>query len=150
MKTTILIVGITLMSMNLHSQDNNSFLAVEDSVQTIVDSVPKIQMENVITAGDTANFCINGAMDGALYHGKKGGAFVLGFLFGPFALIGTSASNPTPEKGNDTYIMSDNRSQFKDPQYRRCYRNRVRKQLTTSAALGWLTEVLLVFVLINY
>jgi len=91
--------------------------------------------------------CLKGRLDAENYHGKKGGHFVLGFLFGPFAIVGTLLSNPTPERGKETYIMSKNKEIFNDPEYLSCYRKKAKGQLIGMEALGWGTWILLLLIL---
>jgi hypothetical protein len=55
-------------------------------------------------------------------------------FLGPFAMIGTAVSNPTPEKGERTFDMSINRELFNDPDYLECYKvNAKRKQIQMEA-----------------
>jgi hypothetical protein len=61
------------------------------------------------------NNCLKGRFDAETFHGKRTGHFFLGVLFGPFALIGTALSNPTPNRGKDTYTLSPNKDLFNDP-----------------------------------
>ena len=95
-------------------------------------------------ADDDPNKCMNGKLDAELYHGKKGGHFLLGVLFGPFAMIGTALSNPIPEKGRQTYMLSKNREQFHDPEYLSCYKRKAKGQLIGAEALGWGAWILFV------
>ena len=71
---------------------------------------------------DDVNKCLTARLDAENYHGKKGGHFVLGLFFGPFAMIGTALANPTPYKGKNTYMMSENKELFNDPEYLSCYK----------------------------
>ncbi len=108
--------------------------------------IHSIQFENVgdkvytqylkISEGDPDK-CFSGKLDADNYHGKKGGHFVLGVLFGPFAIIGTALANPTPDKGKRTYNMSQNRELFSDPEYISCYRKKAKGKLIGAEALGW-------------
>lgn len=93
------------------------------------------------------NNCLNGRLDAENYHGKRVGHFVLGVLFGPFAMIGTALANPTPEKGKQTYMKSMNKEQFSDPQYLSCYKKRAKGQLIGMEALGWGAWILTVLVI---
>jgi hypothetical protein len=93
------------------------------------------------------NKCLQGRLDAENYHGKKGGHFLLGVLFGPFAMIGTALAEPTPEKGKMTYMLSKNKDQFNDPEYLMCYKKKARSQLIGSEALGWGAWVLFLLVL---
>lgn len=83
------------------------------------------------------NHCLSGSLDAENFHGKKGGHFVLGVLFGPFAIIGTALADPTPDKGKSTYMLSKNKELFNDPEYLSCYRKKAKTQLMTMEALGW-------------
>jgi hypothetical protein len=92
--------------------------------------------------------CIKGQMDAQMFHGKKGGHFVLGFLFGPFAMIGTAISSPTPVRGRDTMILSQNSDLFTDPEYISCYKKKAKGQLIGMEAAGWGAWILL-YILMN-
>jgi hypothetical protein len=95
---------------------------------------------------DTTNAdkCMFGQQDAEMFHGKNFGHFVLGFLFGPFALIGTALANPTPDKGQRTYMMSEHKDLFSDPSYLLCYKKKARGKLLGREAAGWGTWLLLV------
>jgi hypothetical protein len=92
------------------------------------------------------NLCLKGRLDAENYHGKKGGHFVLGMLFGPFAMVGTAISNPTPERGKYTYLMSKNKEHFSDPEYLSCYTKKAKNQLITMEALGFGAWILILLV----
>lgn len=81
--------------------------------------------------------CMNGRLDAESYHGKKGTHVALGFLFGPFAMLGTAMANPTPEKGKSTYMMSKNKEHFSDLEYLSCYKKKAKVQLIGMEAIGW-------------
>ena len=72
------------------------------------------------------NACLKGRMDAEGLHGKKGTHFVLGFLFGPFAMLGTLISQPTPDRGKNTYLLSNNKELFTDPVYISCYKKKLK------------------------
>lgn len=107
----------------------------------------KVYTDYMQMADGDPNKCLNGRLDAENYHGKKGGHFVLGVLFGPFAMIGTALANPTPEKGKQTYMMSKNKEQFSDPEYLSCYRKKAQEQLIGMEALGWGAWILLLLLL---
>ncbi len=90
------------------------------------------------------NKCLNGRLDAQSYHGKKGLHFALGVLFGPFAMIGTALSNPTPYRGINTLLMSKNKEQFSDPEYLTCYKKKAKGNLVLMELAGWGTWILLV------
>jgi hypothetical protein len=87
--------------------------------------------------------CFAGRLDAQLYHGKKGGHFVLGVLFGPFAMIGTALANPTPDKSRKNTERSKNKDLFGDPEYIQCYKKKAKGQLIGAEALGWGSYLLL-------
>jgi len=93
------------------------------------------------------NKCMNARLDAENFHGKKGGHVVLGFLFGPFAMLGTAIASPTPDKGKRTYLMSKNKDEFDDLEYISCYKKRAKGQLIGMEAVGWGGAILL-FILI--
>lgn len=95
----------------------------------------------------TESKCLKGQLDAENYHGKKGGHYVLGLLFGPFAMIGTALSNPTPDKGKRTYMISQNKDIFNDLEYLSCYKKKAKGQLIGMEALGWGTWILFILVL---
>ncbi|MDH5598318.1 MAG: hypothetical protein OEY34_04290 [Cyclobacteriaceae bacterium] len=103
----------------------------------------KIYTEYIKLADEDPDKCLRGRLDAELYHGKKGGHFVLGVLFGPFAMIGTALANPTPEKGKQTYLMSENKEEFNDPAYLSCYVKKAKAQLIGIEALGWAAWILI-------
>jgi hypothetical protein len=92
--------------------------------------------------------CLKGRYDAETFHGKRGGHFVLGMLFGPFAMIGTALSKPTPARGRDTMLLSPNKDLFSDPEYISCYMKRAKGQLIGMEAAGWGAWILFV-VLVN-
>jgi len=87
--------------------------------------------------------CLKARTDANMYHGKTGLHVALGVLFGPFAILGAAVANPSPEKGNDTYIMSKNREIFSDPAYISCYKKKAKGQNVGNTALGWAAWILL-------
>lgn len=107
----------------------------------------KVYTDYMEMADDDPNKCLNGRLDASNYHGKSGGHYVLGFLFGPLAIIGTALSNPTPERGKETYMMSKNKEQFSDPEYLSCYKKKVKKNLIAWEVSGWLGSILLLLLL---
>jgi hypothetical protein len=87
--------------------------------------------------------CLQGRKDAHAFHGKKGGHFFLGLLFGPLAVIGTALANPTPDKGRDTYREVQNRNLLTDPIYIKCYKKRAKGQLIGAEFFGWGTWVVI-------
>lgn len=95
----------------------------------------------------TMDKCAKGQNDADMFHGKKGSHVVLGILFGGFAVLGAAVTNPTPEKGINTQIMSENKELFNDPSYRSCYIRQARKNNTNGALIGWGSWVLFLLLL---
>lgn len=87
--------------------------------------------------------CLKGRQDADMYHGKGGAHFALGALFGPFAIIGAALANPTPQKGNETLQLSENQDMFDNPEYLQCYKKKAKKKNVGTAALGWLSWIIL-------
>ena len=101
---------------------------------------------NKISENTLESKCLKGRLDAENYHGKKGGHVALGFLFGPFAMIGTALANPTPYKGSKTLMASKNKEDFDDPEYLSCYKKKAKGQLLGMEGIGlgaWLLLVLL-------
>lgn len=110
------------------------------------DTQDKVYTDYMQMVGENPEKCLKGRLDAENFHGKKGGHFILGVLFGPFAMIGTALANPTPEKGRRTYLYSKNKDQFSDLEYLSCYRKKARGQLIGMEALGWGAWILFVLV----
>ena len=129
--------------------DGQRFVIPASDIHSIVFEDPKNKvytnyMQQVENQSDK---CMNGRLDAETYHGKKGGHFVLGVLFGPFAMIGTALANPTPDKGARTYMLSQNKDQFSDPAYLSCYKKKAKGQLIGMEALGWGAWVLIILLI---
>lgn len=107
----------------------------------------KIYKDYIKSLLNDPNKCLNGRLDAENYHGKKVGHFFLGMLFGPFAMVGTALSNPTPERGKQTYMMSNNKEQFSDLEYLSCYKKKAKGQLIAMEGLGWGTWILIILLL---
>lgn len=93
------------------------------------------------------DLCMKGKADAENFHGKGAGHFFLGMLFGPFAIIGTAVSAPSPDRGRKTYMMSQNKEHFSDPSYLSCYRKKAKGKLIGMEAAGWGTFLLLMLLL---
>lgn len=102
----------------------------------------KILIEYLALSESDTNKCLKGSLDAEFLHKRSGEYFLLGFLFGPVALIGAALGNPSPLRGNDTYSKSTNASIFSDPEYLSCYRKRARRDNAKKAALGFASSVL--------
>ncbi len=106
----------------------------------------KVYTKYMELADSDPSKCLKADDDAHLLHGKKGGHFMLGFLFGPFAIVGTLLSTPVPYRGKNTYMLSQNRHLFKDPEYLKCYMKRARQDLIAAEVLGWAAWALLVLI----
>ena len=115
-----------------------SFLLVEDSTKEIYSA-----LQNLDVSDSNVNICQLAQVDASMYHGKKFGHFCLGLLFGPFSMIGTALSNPTPFRGSETALLSKNSQYFSDPVYLTCYKKKVKGQLIGTEAIGWAAWLLL-------
>jgi hypothetical protein len=91
--------------------------------------------------------CVNGRLDAARYHGKKSGHIALGFLFGPFAILGTALSDPTPQKGRMTKQMSKHQDLFEDPDYLGCYRKKAKGKLIGAESIGFGISLLMIILI---
>lgn len=97
----------------------------------------KVYTEYLKLSDSDADKCLQGSLDAEFLHGKKWEHVALGVLFGPFALVGTALSEPSPKTGTNTYAESANKDIFDDPEYLSCYRKTARKRLAGKSALGW-------------
>jgi hypothetical protein len=131
---------------DINSLDCNSKINVEQKqyILTITDIV-SLQLEEPYSSVENSFIksciedsikCINGSFDAKKYHGKKGQHILLGMFLGPYAMIGTALSNPTPERGEKTMSMSKNNELFNDPEYRKCYKKKAKRQLIGMEAIG--------------
>jgi hypothetical protein len=100
-----------------------------------------------LALSDNNSNCLSGDLDAESYHGKKGGQFALGVLFGPFALIGTALANPTPMTGAKTAMLSKNKELFSDLEYLSCYKKKAKGQLLGATAMGWASWILFLLIL---
>jgi hypothetical protein len=58
-------------------------------------------------------------------------------------MLGTLASNPTPQRGKKTIMVSENKQIFNDPEYLNCYRKTAKGQLIGMEALGWAAWIII-------
>lgn len=91
--------------------------------------------------------CVNGRLDAGSYHGKKSSHIAMGFLFGPFAMLGTALANPTPEKGKLTGKMSEHTDLFNDPDYLECYQKKAKGKLIGAEAIGFGISALMILLI---
>ena len=96
----------------------------------------KFVLASNVIAEEDSSACVKGASDAKKYHGKIASHIVLGMFLGPYAMIGTAFANPTPEKGERTYTMSDNKELFDDPDYLECYKKKAKRKLIQMEAIG--------------
>jgi hypothetical protein len=130
-------------SIKIQTNDKNIFVYQISEIDKITKELrtsslnDQYQISNGNQTNDNSSKCLKGQLDAENYHGKKGTHFALGVLFGPFAMIGTAVSEPTPQRGKRTLIMSKNKDQFNDPIYLSCYKKKAKGQLIGMEALGW-------------
>jgi len=111
------------------------------------DTDSRIYRDYLEMANDEVSASVAGKLDAKAFHGKKAGHFVLGFLFGPFSMLGTAASNPTPQRGKKTVELSENKKLFENPEYLKAYRKSAKGSLIGAEALGWGAWILLLLML---
>jgi hypothetical protein len=93
---------------------------------------------------DPTRSCQAGTSDADLYHKRFAGNFAGGMLLGVFWVIGAAVSNPSPMRGQQTMMMSDNKDLFTNPYYLNCYKKKARSKNVIAALAGWGTWILLV------
>jgi hypothetical protein len=86
---------------------------------------------------DSTNNCLDGKLDAGNYHGKKGTHIALGFLFGPFSIIGTAIASPNPSRDKNTIANSQHQDKFDDPEYLTCYKKKAKGQNILYEGIGW-------------
>lgn len=131
------IVSIKHDVIKMKWQDDKLFIPLEDIEQIEFESPgSKLALEFMTPQGQGEK-CIAAQQDAEMYHGKVGGHVVLGFFFGPFALIGTALAQPYPHRGRHTPIMSKNKDLFDDPEFALCYKRIAKGKLLGAEAIGW-------------
>lgn len=110
----------------------------------VADSIFSVEFEDVhdpiytdYLALASSDACLKGMADAQQFHGKGFTHVVLGFLFGPFAVVGAALASPNPYNGKRTVLMSPNRDTFSDPIYLKCYKKKAKGRNVGHAALGW-------------
>lgn len=130
-----------------HTGGKNYPIPAEDILALKFEDVTNPIYTSYIAIADNSSNCLSGDADAGLYHGKRGGQFALGVLFGPFALIGTALANPSPFTGAKTAMLSTNKELFSDAEYLSCYKKKAKGQLMGATALGWASWILFVLIL---
>jgi sRNA-binding regulator protein Hfq len=151
----VIIEQIPNQQIKIQTKDKNIFVFKYDEIDRITKDINSIsttsendnQSENTSQEKKGDSTCENATLDAENYHGKKGLHFGLGVLFGPFAMIGTAISEPTPMKGKQTMSMSKNKSKFNDHSYLSCYKKKAKSQLIQMEAIGWGSWLLLLLIL---
>jgi hypothetical protein len=93
------------------SQGKKYFIPVTDIYSIFFENKEdKVYVDYVALDSTKSSHCLLGSRDAQLLHGKKG-SHIVGALFGPFAILGTALSNPTPYVGNNT-SLSENKDKF--------------------------------------
>lgn len=129
--------------------EGNKYVIPADDIYSLQfsDTNDKVYTNYLALSAGSENACLNGSLDAENYHGKNGAHFVYGILFGPFAILGTALSNPTPSSGKNTLTMSKNKDQMNDLEYLSCYQKKAKGKLIGMEALG-LGATLLLLLLI--
>jgi hypothetical protein len=151
----VVIEQVPDQTVKIQTKDKNIFVyqfneiekITKEEVHAISNDQSQQKSSNNKSSNDNSTKCLNGQLDAENYHGKKGTHFVLGVLFGPFAMIGTAVSEPKPQRSKQTLMMSNNKDQFNDPNYLSCYKKKAKGQLIGMEALGWGSWILLLLIL---
>ena len=96
---------------------------------------------------DDPDKCMKGQVDAEMFHGKAGLHIFLGALFGPLAMLGVAAGDPSPSNGNSTYLMSENKNLFSDPNYLMCYKKKAKGKNFGNTGIGWAAGFLLLLIM---
>lgn len=137
-------------NVTFKATDDNKYVIPAADILTIEfeNTSDSIYMEYLSRLHNDPDACMKGHMDARNYHGKTGGHIAAGILFGPFAIIVAAASNPTPQKGEDTNTLSQNRELFNDPNYLHCYSKEAKKKNVQNTAIGWGMWILFILLIL--
>jgi len=143
------VLKIKNCEVTFKAADGNKYFIPAEDIFSVVFENPsdKVYTEYLQLADSDPDKCMKGRMDADNYHGKAGLHVALGVLFGPFAIIGAAVSTPTPQKGKDTYAMSQNKDMFQDPMYLNCYTKKARGKNVGNTAIGWGAWILFILAL---
>ncbi|MCK4346655.1 MAG: hypothetical protein KAX05_15330 [Bacteroidales bacterium] len=122
--------------------DGKTYFIPADDIYSIVFENENDKVLQAYLLLDDREKCFKGGQDASLFHGKAVGHFVLGAIFGPFAVVGAAIANPTPDRGSKTFMMSKNRDLFDDPAYLECYIRKAKGKNVIHTAIGWATWVI--------
>lgn len=132
-------------AVHFKATDGNTYIIPGDDIfaYRLKDEESKFEdaMFEIVTNGDE---CAKGTYDADNYHGKYAGNFAGGFLLGVFWIIGAAIADPTPYKGKDTMLMSQNQHLFTNPVYLQCYKKKAKAKNVGAATAGWATWILIV------
>ena len=144
------IANADAMSIEITRSPDELFLFASDEFMAYNANIKEALHDqyNKMTTRD-ADYCLLGEQDAELYHGKQGRFFTLGIFFGPFALLGSALTNPVPEKGAYTMEKSINKEHIHNPDYRKCYRGKAKRNHAKYAAMGWGSWLLLSLLISN-
>ena len=138
------IIKGTGQSKNKEVEKKETMIQVPQNIPKAQDKSRVIEKYNELSYGEK---CMIGTNDADNLHGKEANHFIYGLAFGGFALIGAAVSNPTPEKGSSTLLMSNNKVLFNDPAYRTCYSKKAKRKNVGNTAAGWATWVLFLIII---
>jgi len=77
--------------------------------------------------------CEEGKADATVYHKRGFGNFCLGFLFGPFGVIGTAIGTPR----SPDYTKIPNKENLENANYLNCYKKKAKGKNVGAAFAGW-------------
>ncbi len=118
----------------------NSYINSAKTAKTLKNTYPTVNQ-------DYSTIYQKGKFDAEHYHGKAGGLFFCGVLFGPFAVIGAAVCEPTPYTGINTLAQSQNRDLFGNPTYLTSYKKTARSKLVGAAFVGWISWAVIYLIL---
>ncbi|WNJ20934.1 mechanosensitive ion channel domain-containing protein [Pontibacter sp. G13] len=130
-------------SIDFKAEDGNVFEIPADDIYTLQFANPNSRKLKRYMEMPASDRCMSGTQDAENFHAKKAKHFVLGFLFGPVAIVGTALGNPRPYKDKDTMMYSQNEDLFEDPTYLQCYKRKAKGQNILYATIGFGTALIL-------
>jgi len=137
------ILKIKECMLKFKASDGNKYWIPADDIESVYfrDPSDAVLIDYLLDDSDPDK-CLLGRTDAEMYHGKKGAHVLYGFLFGPFSMLVSAASTPSPHK-DDTLMLSDNNEHFDDPAYLTCYRKKATGQNIAMEAIGWAGWILI-------
>jgi hypothetical protein len=114
-----------------------------DERNILIRNLIQEEMKNQSPVDETK--MLEGKLDATNFHQRGFGNFCLGFLLGPFGVVGTAIGRPR----NPDYVMTPNKDNLSNPDYLKGYKRRARGKNVTNALGGWAAVIMLSIVLNN-